>query len=172
MIRRQHSFNDLNIGTWFALPLPSGGWALGLLARRQPLSPLKPGTIFVYVFGPRANEPSDYGDPIHRRPPDRVLFGRTGDEPLRSGRWVRLGKLVPFSKDEWPMPPFRSGGTGGGPDWRRRVYLRPYNDDLQPFGAEEIKVVDALSNYPIDAGYGYIAMENAIERALNGLFDE
>ncbi len=67
------------------------------------------------------------------------------------------------------MPPFRSGGTGGGPDWRRRVYLRTYNDELEASGPEELKIVDELSNYPIDAGYGYIAMENAVERALNGI---
>lgn len=154
-------------GTWFAIPLPSGGWALGLVARRRIGTGRKGRRIFCYFFGPRVSEPGDFGWPIKGLPNDRVLFARTGDEALMRGRWVVIGKDADFSKANWPMPKFKRGpGMGGGPDWKKRAILVRYDDDLENAYDEEVVIIEDESKYPDDADVGYLAMEDAIDRAM------
>lgn len=158
---------SVDIGTWFALPLPSGGWALGLVARRGAVEGRRPLAIFCYFFGPRVEQPHHFDLSLHRGPTDRILFAQTSERALLNGRWIILGKLDGFTKESWPMPPFRTDGIGGGPDWQRRVFLRPYNDDLERAGREECVVVRDLSEYPVDSSYGYEAMEHAVDKSLS-----
>ena len=153
-------------GTWFALPLPSGGYALGLVVRRA--EGRIPKRIFCYFFGPRVGSAKDFSLPVTTTAANRIFFARTDDRAFKNGRWIVIEQIDQFNGDLWPMPPFRSGAVGGGPDYMRRVYLRTYDDQLQHCTSERLAVVERIEDYPPDIGFGHVAMEHAVERALLG----
>lgn len=86
-------------GTWFNIPLRSGGFARGVVARHD-----GKGQAFGYFFGPwlevqEVKVPSDLG------PDDRILWGMFGDLRL-SSIWSIIGTDESWNESEWPMPAF------------------------------------------------------------------
>ncbi len=168
--KQKRATAQLQPGTWFALPLPSSGYALGLIARR-PASRI-PKRIFCYFFGPRVRCLNDFKVPVVREPDERIFFARTNDRAFKENRWLVLDHIEPFDKNYWPMPPFRSGAVGGGPNYLRRRYLRTYDDDLRRCESEKLVVVESLQDYPQDISFGHLAMESAVDRVLLGTYQE
>ena len=100
-------------GSLFAIPLPSGGFAVGVLSQ------LLAGKLpFGYFFGPRHSEPPGKGELTNLDPRTaivRVKFGRT---EIDNGRWQPIGRLEYWRPADWPTPPHTSGEAGGGRMWR------------------------------------------------------
>lgn len=110
-------------GQFFALPLPRGTFAVGLLARLPP----RGGVSLGYFFGPRRLEPPTEPDYYANLRPEHAVFaGRFRDAPLFRGQWPLLGMLPGFRREDWPIPAFHrfDGGTTLAPgvtditDWR------------------------------------------------------
>lgn len=93
-------------GDIVAVPLPSHGWAVGVVARAD-----GKGICFGYFFGPRLNEipdpnslgslDSDAADYVH-------MFGDLG---ILKNKWSIIGRVEPWDRNQWPMALFHAGGS-------------------------------------------------------------
>jgi hypothetical protein len=97
---------DYHEGDWFAVPLDQGGYALGIIARTNPL-----GVLLGYFFGPRRAQLPTLDDVAALRADDAVWITRFADRGLRgrsrSGRlWPVLGRSADWDRSAWPMPVF------------------------------------------------------------------
>jgi hypothetical protein len=101
-------------GDWFAVPLPSGGFASGIVARTT----TRGRVLLGYFFGPRRPGPGtvdDLNDPSAER---AILVARFGDMSLIRGEWPILGRSQDWERDEWPMPAFVNRDPLSGRAWR------------------------------------------------------
>lgn len=89
-------------GTWFALPLRQGGYAVGLVAR----STTKGKVILCYFFGPRLKLVPILGDIEQLKPGDAIRVVQVGDLGLIRGQWPVIGQATMWNRSEWPMPQF------------------------------------------------------------------
>jgi len=109
-------------GTWFAVPLRSGGFGTGIIARSTRFGRV----VFGYFFGPRLNEPALLADVATLRPERAALVVRFGDLALIEGAWPIIGESPSWRREEWPMPDFVRHEELSGRSWRERY------DDKNP----------------------------------------
>lgn len=88
-------------GDWFAVPLRSGGFALGIAARVH-----AGGQLLGYFFGPSRSEQPTLADVEGLRPSDAVLVGMFGHLGIRNGTWPVLGTTPDWDRSQWPLPVF------------------------------------------------------------------
>lgn len=88
-------------GTWIAVPLKRGGFALGVIARAT-----KRGALLCYFFGPRREVLPSLEDARSLRPEEAVRVIRAGDLHLLEAKWPILGELSEWNRSEWPVPRF------------------------------------------------------------------
>ncbi|POZ60069.1 immunity 26/phosphotriesterase HocA family protein [Chromobacterium alticapitis] len=90
-------------GSVFAVPLRTGGYALGVVAR---ISSDKSGGLLGYFFGPKRDSlpPADLISALKADDALKVL--RFGDLSLLNNEWPILGSVAGWSKELWPMPFF------------------------------------------------------------------
>jgi hypothetical protein len=158
---------DYHQGDWFAVPLDQGGYALGIIARTNPL-----GVLLGYFFGPRRAELPTLDDVAALRAGDAVLIARFADRGLRgrsrSGRqWLVLGRLADWDRSAWPMPVFGRVDAQTGHVYR--VFYLDNDPGSRPRRARaasyDISVVKSL---PRDG----MASPDEVERWLDGLLGE
>ena len=94
----KHSYAE---GDWFAVPLRTDGFALGVIARANPK-----GALLGYFFGPRRHERPDLADTIGLLPEQAVLVGKFGHLNIRGGSWPLLGQEPGWDRSAWPTPTF------------------------------------------------------------------
>lgn len=146
-------------GDWFAVPLRSGGYGVGRIARAKPKSPI----LFGYFWGPRFEHvpPLAVVEGFHGQ--ESVLVTRFGDLGIINGTWPLIGSAI-LSREEWLLPDFiRSHPLNGkslvityNPDnLTNEVVSRPASDaeiEMLPwdaisgFGAVEIRLTKLLSD--------------------------
>ena len=97
MRRKRIRYNE---GDLFAVPLRTGGFAIGLVARKKDTGALG------YFFGPRLENPPDLKE-VDFKGWSPVLVGVFGDLGLVNGEWPILGSLEGWSESDWPVPLFR-----------------------------------------------------------------
>lgn len=152
--RAKPSRARLTEGVCFAIPLPSGGFAVGVLSQ------LIAGKLpFGYFFGPRRSEPPGEEQLANLDPRTaiaRVKFGRT---EIDNGRWQAIGRLQQWSPVDWPTPPHTSGEAGAGLVWRVE-----YPRDAEP-KLERISV-ESAHGLGQDIGWGALALEKELDRHL------
>ena len=145
-------------GSCFAIPLPSGGFAVGVLSQ------LLAGKVpFGYFFGPRRSEPPGKREIANLDPGAatlRVKFGRT---EIDNGRWQTIGRLENWSPVDWPTPPHTSGEAGAGLMWRIE-YPRDAPKD-HPAKLERVSAKQASGLGP-DIVMGALALEKKLDRQL------
>jgi hypothetical protein len=145
-------------GMCFAIPLPSGGFAVGVLSQ------LLAGKLpFGYFFGPRRSEPPRNAELANLDPRTaivRVKFGRT---EIDNGRWQTIGRLEDWSPADWPTPPRTSGEAGAGLMWRIE-YPRDAPKD-HPARLERVSAREA-SGLGRDIVMGALALEKELDRQL------
>ncbi len=109
-------------GTWFAVPLRQGGFAVGLVARATG----KGKVILCYFFGPRGISLPTLADveQLTQREAIRVL--RAGDLSLIRHEWPIIGESMTWKRSAWPMPPFVRR------DLLTRKAWRVYHSDTDP----------------------------------------
>jgi Immunity protein 26 len=154
-------------GTWVAIPLPKGGYALGLVARRAE-SRRRLRRIFIYVFGPKMQSPEEFALHINQGPNKSIRFGFTMDPAILEGRWPIVGHNVPFVPEDWPVPLVKSGPIGGGPDFMRRRELYELGEDLEEKRVFAERLVDDPNDYANRGTHGYISFEEFAERMIEG----
>ncbi len=89
-------------GTWFAVPLREGGFAVGLVVRATSKGP----HILVYLFGPKRESVPSLAEVASLRAPSAIKVARTGDLHRLDGRWPLLGQSHDFRRSDWPFPRF------------------------------------------------------------------
>jgi len=88
-------------GTWFAVPLETGSYAAGLVARATK----KGRVILCYFFGRYQNIPA-LNDVSCLKIDSAILAVRVGDLALIDSTWPIIGSISSWNREQWPMPLF------------------------------------------------------------------
>lgn len=147
-------------GTWFAVPLRDGGYAVGVVSRMAPR-----GRVLVgHFFGPRRDALPLLEDVRALRPEDRVLVQRFGDLYLVEEKWPILGRDDRWQREQWPMPVFGRVVDVDGTAWRVE-----YQDDNPNSIPMETRTSPAeAEGLPNDALLGAGVVEARLTERLGG----
>jgi len=88
-------------GTWFAVPLDTGGYGVGVVARTA-----RKGPFLGYFFGPRRDAVPTIEAVASLRAKDALVLRLVGDLLLITGVWPQIGVDPDWSRERWPMPTF------------------------------------------------------------------
>lgn len=146
-------------GTWFAVPLRQGGYAVGLAARVTP----KENLLLAYFFGPkRENIPLlEELTPFTRD--QAILVLMTGDLHLINGQWQIIGQATDWNRSEWPIPKFVRHE-----EFTNRIYLLEYSDDDPSTFIRQTKITEEESkNLQEDTSSGSGAAEIKLTKLLD-----
>lgn len=144
-------------GSWFAVPLKSGGYGVGVVARMAPAGKI----IVAYLFGPRRDVLPSLGELALYRPGDAVRRVRTGDLGLLNGNWRVLGQAEFWDRQHWPMPAFIRRA-----DALKRAWRATYSEaDPAKLEREESIPYDT-EGMESDSLYGYGATELLLTKLL------
>src|SRR5437868_5248211 len=88
-------------GDWFAVPLRTGGYALGLVARSN-----RRGKVLGYFFGPKYEQLPPAEAALHLTSRDATLVEMFGDLGLTRGEWPLIHRPTSFEPTSWPVPAF------------------------------------------------------------------
>ena len=83
-------------GDLFAVPLPDGGYAIGIVARAA--RKRNKGILLGYFFGSRRSEIPSIHELTTLTPKDAVYVCRLGDLGLFNGTWSVIGQLPGWNK--------------------------------------------------------------------------
>lgn len=163
-------------GDLFAVPLPSGGYGLILIAYRAKGGYLSKGVsrVFCFGFAGKWDAPSDIELTL-RSVLDAICVGKCEEVCIHDGRWTRLGPMPDFVQADWPIPPRRTSGPGEKkPDLKPFEFLRIEVTNSEclfsenPHAAAFVSVEEYLS-LPLATGYGdENSMGALLDEALNG----
>ena len=144
-------------GSVFLIPLRSGGYGRGVVARATP----KGKGLLGYFFGPRvaSAENASFDDLDPRSAVLRVIFGDLG---LINGEWSIRGTVPNWDRSQWPMPDF----VRRDPLGRRKPMLVRYSD-ADPMRVEAEFPIDDDSGLATDSAYGYGAVEIELTKLLS-----
>jgi len=148
-------------GTVFLVPLKTGGYARGVVARTS-----KKGRVLLgYFFGPRLKSRTDVQlDDLE--PSAALLCVRFGDLGLINGEWPIIQKIPDWNRLQWPIPRFICREilfkekawvieySDEDPNEIVSRYPTDYNsqlasDELYGYGAVEIALTDILGEVPV-----------------------
>jgi len=143
-------------GTLFAVPLPAGGFALGLITRKG-----KGGVLCGYFWGPRrvsiptVREVSG----LSRESATLVLqFGALG---LMRGHWPVIGQWPQWRREDWPLPQFvRTDAISG------EQRLVTYDDATLAELCEQPCFSQPSASLPRDCLSGYGAVEIKLSKLI------
>jgi hypothetical protein len=144
------------IGTWFAVPLPSGGYGVGVVARAN-----GKGEVFGYFFGPRRSTVPTLKEVSGATPKDAVLLRLFGDLGLIRGEWPILGTDPTWTHERWPMP-----GLLHRDDVTGKMSLRYYDEEKLGLFVREEPCDRALADSAPRDG---LSGQGALEVRLDGL---
>ena len=88
-------------GTWFAVPLSNGGFAVGVVARTDGR-----GIVFGYFFGPQTAEPVALKETENLGPERAIWKAQFGDLGLIKGAWPIIGLDENWTRAKWPLVEF------------------------------------------------------------------
>lgn len=143
-------------GSVFCVPLRSGGFSVGIVARAN----LETGILLGYFWGRKHRNVPEISE-VDALPETAILKARFGDLGLTSGTWPVIGSIS-WDRERWPVPQFvRRDALSGTPsiveyandDPGEQIVLRP----------SDSKAVEGM---PRDGLYGYGAVEITLTRLL------
>jgi hypothetical protein len=88
-------------GTWFAVPLRSRGYALGVVARTSGT-----GIMIGYFFGKVWDQPPTLEEVKDFNPATAVRILQFGHLGLIDGTWPIIGRDDSWRREEWPIPEY------------------------------------------------------------------
>ena len=146
-------------GDWFAVPLASGGFALGIVARTT-----KKGRVLLgYFFGPRRPVPESVDDLKEQFAEQAILVARFGDLSLVRKEWPILGRSRDWYRGKWPMLAFVNRDPLSGRAWR----IEYADDDPNKLiGRTPISVSETIG-IEMDRVCGAGAIEMQLDRLLS-----
>jgi Immunity protein 26 len=144
-------------GDIFWVPLNSGGFAVGVVARVGNGGRIVLGYFFSQQFGalPDAPELSEL------RSEDAILAVRFGDLHLMSGRWPIVSEVRPWDPKMWPMPKFVRIEPP-----TNNVYLVTYSESDPGPTITDQRINDNSAGYEIDCLIGATAVEIILSHRL------
>jgi hypothetical protein len=144
-------------GDWVGVPLPGGGWAVGLVARMN-----RKGAVIGYFFGPRRDAVPTVEQLEALQPDDAILVGKFGDLGLVKNEWPVIGRQPDWDRDQWPIPVFVRR-----PPLIDRVVKVWYDEtELNWPAREEILPAGQDFHAPEDGLMGYVYVQNKLEKLL------
>lgn len=144
-------------GTWFAVPLRNGGFAVGLVARATSKGPC----VLAYLFGPTYRTIPTLSEVSPRDPSSAIKVARIGDLHLIDGTWPILGLASDFRRSMWPFPRFvRTDEIAG------RAWAVEYSEDDPGRAISEIAIDVGTSSLDRDAALGAGAVELVLTKIL------
>lgn len=144
-------------GSWFAVPLPGGGYAVGVVARTAPAGRI----MLAYMFGPKRDSLPTLDELEGLQPEQAVRRLRTGDMALLNERWPLLGDSRHWNRAAWPMPAFIRRNES-----LQRAWRASYADaDPAKLDREESIPFDT-PGMESDSLYGYGATELLMNKLL------
>jgi hypothetical protein len=146
-------------GTWFAVTLDRGGFAVGVVARATKKGPV----ILVYLFGPKRETVPSLAEVAGLDPSMALKAIRIGDLHLIDGKWPILGRLPEWQRESWPMPMFTRS-----PPFLNHAYHVRYSDVDPGCVVSEAKVPLGGFMFDEDGGYGAGAVEIEMRMLLGG----
>lgn len=145
-------------GSWFAVPLKSGGHGVGVVARMGPAGRI----IVAYLFGPKRDVIPALTEVEQYRPSDAVRRLRTGDLGLVNGSWRIIGNSEIWDRKVWPMPSFIRRA-----DSLKRAWRATYSEADPGKLEREESVPYETVGLESDSLYGYGATELLLTKLLN-----
>lgn len=142
-------------GTWFNVPLRTGGFARGLVSCSN-----GKGIAFGYFFGPKLDVKAEEL-PVDLDPENRVLWGKFGDLGLLNGEWSIIGRSSNWSYEDWPMPPLIRVDESVG-----LAYISIYDQTTFSLVSESICDPNLKDSYPFDRMMGYGSVEIRLTKLL------
>jgi hypothetical protein len=142
-------------GAVFLVPLPTGGFGIGVLVRAD-----GKGRAFAAFFGPRVTDATEVDIP-RLRSEDAVLLCRFGDHGLHTQRWPVIGAIPNWSADQWRLPRFCR--RHDNPELR---YVTEYDDSLNVLNEVVLPSADT-KNLPEDAQFGPGVVEVKLAKLLD-----
>ena len=147
---------NYQVGDWFAIPLRTKGFGLGLVART------KRGQCLGYFFGPLSLAPPPLSDCAGLTSKDVEFIELFGDYHIRIGYWPKLGRLPGWNESDWPMPVFASTLLGH--------FTAHYPDDDPSADPTYIpSTKDELKGLPREGFAGSGAVEIRLTKALDAV---
>ena len=146
-------------GSFFAVPLLSGGYGAGLVARLSPGSKI----MLAYLFGPKHDGLPDLARLKTLTAQDAIKVLRVGDMALVSGHWRVLGELDAFDAAQWPMPQFLRRA-----DALKRAWRVTYASNDPARSEREESVPYETVGFEADSLYGYGSAELLLTKLLAG----
>lgn len=143
-------------GTWFAVPLRQGGFAVGVVARAT----AEGKVILCYFFGPSRTSVPALPDVERFGPSDAVRVLRVGDLSLLQGEWPIIGNTASWKRLEWEIPPFVRRD-----DLSRKAWRVQYSD-ADPNSIEHEEPEQYESTLERDAVLGAGAVELVLTKLL------
>ena len=142
-------------GDWFAVPLRSGGYATGVVARSA-----TGGILLGYFFGPCRVSIPPVNEAVQAAAKDAVLVERFGDLGIIQNNWPIIGPTPNWNRDSWPVPQFvRKDPISGD------LYVVEYSDSLRESCSKKVSQSDAIA-LPQDGLAGYGAVEIQLTKLL------
>ncbi len=147
-------------GDWFAVPLRSGRFALGLIARVG----TRGGIILGYFFGPQRENRPNKTDTIGLHRDDAALIRQFCDPGLVSGEWPIIFRPEKWQRSDWPLPTFGHIDIVNS----NKAYRREYGNNLSDlFVHEELITLEEAQHLPADGLDGHIALQIRLTQVLS-----
>ena len=148
--------NEIGEGTWFAVPVQTGGYALGVVARTTAGG----GVVLAYFFGNVYTKVPLIEDIESLGPESAVRIFRVGDLGLIDGTWPIIGYDPRWRREDWKMPKFIRKD-----DLSRRAWIVQYSEADANI-VESEGPIDYDAKLERDAVLGAGAVETLLTRML------
>ncbi len=146
-------------GTWFAVPIRQGGYAVGIVARTA--SEEDP-IILAYFFGPKRDAVPTMEQVETLAPNSAIKVIPVSDMGIREGSWPIIGKSEHWDREAWAMPKFVRKDEIGKAAW-----LVAYADDDPNQVLSEKRIPYETSGYERDGLFGSGAAEIILGQILS-----
>src|SRR6266478_6227103 len=147
------------LGIWFAVPLSSSTYGIGIITRLS-----RNGLIgFGYFFGPKRESVPKLEDLKRLKAHEAICCAQFGALGLIKKRWPIIGEAGDWRCEEWPLPPLIRVDDEDDP--KTRAWKVLYSDNLEILQDEPCDPALA-KKYPPETLYGAGALENELNELL------
>ncbi|MEM7375641.1 MAG: Imm26 family immunity protein [Bacteroidota bacterium] len=157
---KNHPNKNFTTGTWFAIPLKSGGYAIGIITGGQ--SNIRLGYFFLDRFDDLPKS-SDLKDLSASKSSLIAWFSAKG---FKQGRWIVLESNRAFKRAEWPVPRFARVDVVDP----TKGFIIEY-DPNEPNHTQPLREILCSSqeteNLPYDGLFGVGAIESKLDSTIN-----
>lgn len=143
-------------GDWFSVPLNTGGYGLGIVARSN-----GKGIVLGYFFGPKRENSTVERNTLDLMPSDAIMIIQFGDLGLIRGEWQVISHSPTFSRDKWPLPSFARIDVISN-----KVRRIDYDEDTLYEEKEQVISFETAKSLPRDGLWGYRAVEQQLAKIL------